>query len=215
MAARARDSKGRFVKRQPLQKTVNNENDFHHEVLTTYNRIADGGEEYTIEDARRSSILETWSLRVLAVVFAVFLGWLFFGCTTKKVVEYVPIEKKVTETVILTDTIVDVQLVPYKDSVSVKDSTSYLKNEYAYSYASLRNGTLHHSLGVFPLKSVPFKFAYPTRIIKDSIPYAVPGPVQYIEKNLSLLERGLMYAGVAAITALVIFAGVRIKKFLP
>ena len=43
MAARERDSKGRFVKRQPLQKTVNNENDFHHEVLTTYNRIADGG----------------------------------------------------------------------------------------------------------------------------------------------------------------------------
>ena len=155
MATRERDSKGRFVKKQQSQKANNNENDFHHEVLTTYNRIADGGEEYTIEDARRSSILETWSLRVLAVVFAVFLGWLFFGCTTKKVVEYVPIEKKVTETVTLTDTIVDVQLVPYRDSVSVKDSTSYLKNEYAYSYASLRNTS-----------SFPRCFSFKTRFVQ-------------------------------------------------
>ena len=214
MATRERDSKGRFVKKQQSQKPMNDENDFHHEVLETYNRIADGGEEYTIEDARRQSLLEVWSLRALAIIFAFFLGWLFFGCTTKRVVEYVPIEKKVTETVVLTDTVVDVHLVPYKDSVSVKDSTSYLKNEYAYSYASLRQGILHHSLGIFPLKPTPVKLQYTTKTRRDSIPYAVPGPVEYKEIPLSPLEKFFLYTGVAATAALVIFSGIRIMKLI-
>ena len=211
MATRERDSRGRFVKKT-APKTNNDENDFRHKVLETYNRMADGGEEYTIEDARRHSLLEVWSLRALAIIFAVFLGYLFFGCTTQRIVEYVPVERKVMETVVLTDTIVDVRLVPYRDSVSVKDSTSYLENEYAYSHASLRGGLLHHSLGVFPDKPVPFKFFYPTITIRDSIPYAVPGPVQYVEKELSPLERSLIYTGVAAIAALVVILGLRIKK---
>ena len=214
MATRERDSKGRFVKKTAAPKINNDENDFRHEVLETYNRMADGGEEYTIEDARRHSLLEAWSLRVLAIIFAVFLGWLFFGCTTQRIVEYVPVERKVTEIVTLTDTVMDIRLVPYRDSVFVKDSTSYLENEYAYSHASLRGGMLYHSLGVFPGKTIPFKFSYPTITIRDSIPYAVPGPVQYIEKELSPLERGLMYTGVAAIATLVILLGLRIRRIV-
>lgn len=215
MAARERDSRGRFVKKQPPKKPNNDENDFHHEVLETYNRIADGGAEYTIEDARRHSLLEAWSLRVLAVVFLFFLCWLFFGCSTRRTIEYIPVEKKVTETVVLTDTVVDILLVPYRDSVSVKDSTSYLENEYAYSHASLRQGMLHHSLGIFPLKSSPVKVQNVTKTRRDSIPYAVPGPVEYKEKSLSPVEKFFLYTGVAATAALVILAVVRIRRLFP
>lgn len=204
MATRERDSKGRFVKKQP-QEVHNNENDVCHDMLRTYNRLADGGEEYGIEEARKHSLMEVWALRGLVVVFLCFLLWLVFGCTTKRVVEYVPMEKKVTETVVLTDTVVQVQLVPYKDSVSVKDSASYLENAYAYSHASVCGGTLNHSLGVFPQKPVPVKTVYVTKILIDSIPYAVPGPVQYVDKKMSLKECILLWGGVFVMIIITLF----------
>ena len=202
------------MKRQHTHEAHNNENDFHHEILRTYNRLADGGKEYTIEDARRRAVLELWSLRVLAIVFLLFLGWLLVGCSTKKVVEYVPVEKKTVETVVLKDTVLQIQLVPYKDSVSVRDSASYLENPYAYSRASVRNGMLSHTLGIFPLKSFDYGLKIPFRFIRDSIPYPVPGPVQYVEKPLSAVEKTLMGAGMLAIGGGIMCGVFALRRFV-
>ena len=68
------------------------------------------------------------------------------GCKTK----YVPVETKVTETVEYHDTTVTEKLVPYKESVAVKDTISFLSNPYAYSEARWNNGILHHTLGIYP-----------------------------------------------------------------
>lgn len=212
--ARERDAKGRFVKKQKPCEAHNDENDFHHEILRTYNRLADGGKEYTIEDARRKAVWQQWSLRALALIFVVFLGWLLLGCSTKKVVEYIPVEKKTVETVVLTDTLLQVQLIPYKDSVSVKDSTSYLENPYAYSRASITDGKLNHSLGIFPLKPIPYTFQMPVKIIRDSIPYAVPGPTQYIERELTKIEKIIMGVGLLTIGGGVVYGSFKLKNLV-
>ena len=54
---------------------------------------------------------------------------LIFSCKTR----YVPVEIKTTETVEVHDTTITERLVPYKDSIAVRDTTSFLSNPYAYS----------------------------------------------------------------------------------
>lgn len=69
------------------------------------------------------------------------------ACTSTK---YVPVETKVTETVEVHDTTITEKLVTYRDSVAVRDTSSFLSNPYAYSWAVWNNGILHHSLGIWP-----------------------------------------------------------------
>lgn len=77
---RERDSKGRFVKRRPA--TTVDENDSIHQLTREFNRIADGGHEPTIEDARREELLVQFSLHALGVAFALFLLYLLLrGCS--------------------------------------------------------------------------------------------------------------------------------------
>ena len=53
---------------------------------------------------------------------------LLTGCKTK----YVPIETIKIQKEIIRDTIVQVELVPYRDTVSILDTVSHLENKYAY-----------------------------------------------------------------------------------
>lgn len=212
--ARERDAKGRFVKKQKSCEAHNDENDFHHEMLRTYNRLADGGKEYTIEDARRKAVWQQWSLRALALIFVVFLGWLLVSCGVKKEIQYIPVEKKTVETVVLTDTVIDIQLVPYKDSIAVRDTASYLENSYAYSRASWKGGMLYHSLGIFPLKPFRQNLQIPVTIIRDSIPYAVPGPTQYVERELTKIEKIIMGVGLLTIGGGVVYGSFKLKNFI-
>jgi len=88
------------------------------------------------------------------------------GCKTK----YVPVETKVTETVEYHDTTVTEKLVPYKESVAVKDTISFLSNPYAYSEARWNNGILHHTLGIYPEAVIIIKvpqYLDRTRIIEN------------------------------------------------
>ena len=48
------------------------------------------------------------------------------------------------------DTTITERLVPYKDSIAVRDTTSFLSNPYAYSWARYSGGILQHSLGIWP-----------------------------------------------------------------
>jgi hypothetical protein len=93
---------------------------------------------------------------------------LLTGCKTK----YVPIETIKIQKEIIRDTIVQVELVPYKDTVSILDTVSHLENKYAYSDAEFSTGRLNHSLSIKPIK-IPTKVQYVDRIRVDSIPYKV------------------------------------------
>lgn len=208
---RERDARGRFVKRT---KPMNDENDFHHQTLRTYNRIADGGHEYDIEDARKREVWMNRSMKALWVILIGFLAWLLVGCKTKRTVEYVPVEKKVTRTVIVRDTIVDIQLIPSHDSVATRDSCSHLENAYAYSDAHISGGVLHHTLGTKAQTGMKAKVEKIIITRTDSIPYPVPGPTQYIEREFKSWEKLLM--GVGAVTLLAAFGFVnrRLKKLI-
>lgn len=89
--------------------------------------------------------------------------FLFSGCRTK----YIPVPVESTDSIVIRDTIIDVQLVPYSDSVIVvpeptkRDSVaSFLYNPYAWSWAQWMNGRLHHSLNIWPNKLNPIRVPY-------------------------------------------------------
>lgn len=214
---RERDERGRFVRKtEAAQQLRNDENDFHHQVLRTYNRLADGGKEPTLQEVRKECRLQQASLRCLAAIFALFLLWLLLtGCRAQKHVEYYPypVEKVVTKTVTVKDTLIEVQLVPYRDSITTPDTTSYLQNPYAESRATVSGGLLRHSLNIKPGVKAKDTLQTITIVQHDSIPYPqpVPGPVQYIERPLSGIEKVLMFFGVVAVVTLLVGVGAWIK----
>jgi hypothetical protein len=85
---------------------------------------------------------------------------------------YVPVETIKIQKEIIRDTIVQVELVPYKDTVSILDTVSHLENKYAYSDAEFSTGRLNHSLSIKPIK-IPTKVQYIEHTRVDSIPYKV------------------------------------------
>lgn len=93
---------------------------------------------------------------------------LLTGCKTK----YVPIETIKVQKEIIRDTVVQVELVPYRDTVSILDTVSHLENKYAYSDAEFSSGRLNHSLAIKEVK-IPTKIQYIEHTRVDSIPYKV------------------------------------------
>ena len=124
--------------------------------------------------------------------------------------------KTVEVQTIVRDTIVETELVEYYTERETRDTSSYLTNPFAFSQATVTNGTLTHSLGIHPDATVKQKLPVTERIVTivDSIPYPVPvpGPTEYIEHEPSPIERTLMWAGAIAIIAAAAWAVVTLKK---
>jgi len=149
------------------------------------------------------------------VIISLFLvGILFGGCRTK----YVPVPVETTDSIIIRDTILDVQLVPYRDSTTVTpnaatpdSAASFLYNPYAYSWARWFNGKLHHSLGIWPNRKTPITvpyFYYRTQRVE------VPQIVE-VEKELTRWQRiklevgGLAIGGcIVLMTVFIIYIGI-------
>lgn len=134
-------------------------------------------------------------MRKLIKAFAIIMlvSFSFAGCRTK----YIPVEIKITDSISIHDTTFNEKLIPYRDSVSVKDTSSFLSNPYAYSWAVWDNGILHHSLGIWPnsvlVVRVPY---YMERIKRIEIPK--PYPVEkiiYVDKELNWWQSVFMWSG--------------------
>ena len=122
-------------------------------------------------------------------------------------VRYVPVETvRVDSTVVhdtlmgiqLHDTLMGIQLVPYKDSIATRDTSSFLSNPYAYSWAKWSGGTLYHSLGIFPFVTTQVKVPY---FIERYITITKPEIVK-VEKELSKWQQFKLDVGGAAIFGL-------------
>jgi len=116
------------------------------------------------------------------------------GCKTKTI--YVPVKQTSVETVKLRDTIIEVRLEYYRDTVITPDTISFLANPYGFSWAETKEGKLHHSLtswkdSLFRLKTY---YIEKTRIDSIPAPYAVEVPVN-ITKSLSWWEKVRMRIG--------------------
>lgn len=131
------------------------------------------------------------------------------SCRTK----YVPVELKTTETVTLRDTTVCIQLVPYKDSVSVKADSSYLSNPYAYSWARVgEDGMLYHSLGIIPQAAAEGKIMFIDKVITKEIGVPVE-VIKEVPKKLNSWERFVMGCGYGLIILLLVFVFIWFRRF--
>lgn len=176
--------------------------------VRAWNYIADGGEVCSGDFDPRNNPDDRRKL-IFGIIMALALCLLFilFGGCTRRV--YVPVERTKTVTEILKDTIVEIKLEVEYDTAMIqyqKDTTSYLSNKYAYSFASIQNGVLGHSIGIFPKAFIKDTIPVKTIIIQDSIPYPVKVEV---EKKLTLwqkikIEYGGFTMGATAALALVI-----------
>lgn len=175
-----------------------------------WNRLADGGEicsggfdPKNDPDDRKKLLLFTLGAILFILTFV-----LFSGCS-KRV--YIPMEHSTTVTEVMVDTVVEISVKEVHDTVTIqtrgKDTLSYLSNDLAYSFASIENGVLGHSLGIMPGTKLQESFKIKHVIIRDSIPY--PLPVE-VEKKLTWwqnfkIEYGGFAMGLA--TALLLMFG--------
>lgn len=96
-------------------------------------------------------------------------------------VKYVPVETVRVDSTVIRDTVMEVQLAPYRDSVATRDTASFLSNPYAYSWARWSGGLLQHSLGIWPLATTQVKVPY---FIDRYVTITKPQVVE-VEKELS------------------------------
>lgn len=95
---------------------------------------------------------------------------ILFGCTKTL---YIPVETVRTRVEVVRDTVIDVKLVPIRDSVSTLDTFSLLSNKYAYSSASFVRGRLNHSLVIKDVK-IPIEIKYVETTIHDTASIVIP-----------------------------------------
>lgn len=113
----------------------------------------------------------------ITLIFLLFLG----SCKTK--IQYVPVKELEFHNVYFRDTTIKTILIPYRDSTTVKDTSSYLKNKYADSWAIWNNGFLSHSLNIFP-DTIPINL----QIQEVEILREVEIPIE-IEKKLTKWQK--------------------------
>lgn len=149
------------------------------------------------------------------LVYIVFLALTVYSCRTRTV--YMPVETKVLDSVIFHDTTFQEKLIPYKDSVSVADTTSFLRNPYAYSYASFSNGILNHSLGIYPHATVTVKMPYfieKIRRIEVPKPYPVEGELSWWEKFKINYGGASISINLTCVLFVIVWLPIKIRKKL-
>lgn len=136
-----------------------------------------------------------------------FVLWGLMSCSRT---QYVPVETVCIDSISVRDTTYLTQLVPYRDSVQVADTVSYLSNEYAYSWARWQEGRLHHSLGIWPFATIRVQVPYYiNRYVYRSEPQIVE-----VEKKLTRWQRIKIEIGGLAIGTLLALIVYQLIVFL-
>lgn len=173
-----------------------------------YNRLADGGEicsggfdPKNDPDDRRKLWLVTLAAAAFIIMFVIFSS-----CTRQV---YIPVERSTTRYVTVRDTVVEISLEEVHDTTTVGitsgDTLSYLHNGHSYSYASILDGKLGHSLGTLPGAKVRDSVKVIHTHTVDSISYPVRVEV---EKKLSMWQSLKMEYGGFAMGAAAALAGI-------
>ena len=143
------------------------------------------------------------------IYLVIVIGLLIYalsGCGRS--VQYVPVETVRIDSISVRDTTYLTQLVPYRDSVQVADTVSYLSNEYAYSWARWQDGRLHHSLGIWPFATIRVQVPY----YIDRYVYRSEPQIVEVEKKLSRWQKIKLEIGglaIGALLALIVYLIVR------
>lgn len=215
--SRPRDERGRFIKKADAEAALEKELT-NQEYLRTYNLVADG-EEPSEEKVREEDIIKEFVTRAVvalgAFIVLLLAMWLLQGCSSQEKATYIPVVRTIEVQTIVRDTIIETELVEYYSERETRDTASYLTNPFAYSQATVTNGTLTHSLGIHPDATVKRPVQIVERVVRDSVPYAVPvpGPTEYVEIGPSPFERALMGIGAITLVLAAAWAALRLKRF--
>jgi len=152
---------------------------------------------------------------IAIVILLIILAFFTSNCTRRV---YVPVEKTITETQVLRDTVIKLKLDVLHDTITTKDTISYLRNKYATSWAKWSSGKLSHSLAT-NTESEPettVKYIDRIRTIEIPKPYEVlRTDTIYKNKPMGWFKTTRMHIGdtasILGITALIIWL---IKKRL-
>lgn len=128
---------------------------------------------------------------------------------------YIPVETIKIEKEIIRDTIIFEKLVPYRDSVRVKDTFNRLENKYAYSVAFFSGGFLTHVLSIKDTV-IPVKTKYIEKIRIDTITKPVTVEkivkVNYITKWQKFRLQALNWL-IGVIVLFLLYKGAKFLKF--
>ena len=121
------------------------------------------------------------------IVVAVLTVVILLSCKTRQIPVF--IEKTVTDSIYLVDTLVEVKLKPYYVERTTSDTISHLKSNYSSSTAKIANGELFHNLeDKDTIIKVKTKVEYRDKIIKEPVPYEVEKIVK-VEKKLNTWKK--------------------------
>lgn len=138
-----------------------------------------------------------------------FLVWVLMAGSCSRV-QYIPVETVRVDSISFRDTVFQQVLVPYRDSVTVSDTVSFLTNPYAFSWARWQNGQLSHSLSIYPFATVMVRVPY---YIDRYVRITEPKIVE-VEKKLSRWQRIKLELGGLSMGAWVICIALQIVRWL-
>lgn len=137
----------------------------------------------------------------------VFVMWGLLSCSRT---QYIPVESVRIDSISIKDTVFQERLVPYRDSVTVADTASFLTNPYAYSRAVWSSGRLHHVLGIWPQATVRVQVPY----YVDRYVYRSEPQIIEVEKKLTRWQRIKLQAGGYAVGAVLIGMALIIVRWM-
>lgn len=121
------------------------------------------------------------------IAIAILTVVTLLGCKTRQIPVF--IEKTVTDSIYLVDTLVEVKLEPYVVERYTSDTISHLETKYSSSTAKIANGELFHNLeDKDTIIKVKTKVEYRDKIIKEPVPYEVEKIVK-VEKKLNAWQK--------------------------
>ena len=161
---------------------------FAHDDCDDFEPVNDCNERHPQPPRRLTVII--WYLELIAV--AAILGWLLMGCTTTR---YVPVEHHTTDTVYQSKLQRD--SIWLHDSIHVTERGDTIRIERWHTKYIERE--VHDTLYRAKTDSIP-------------VPYEV---VKEVPRKKSKFEIVVFTIGIIAIMGLIIFIGMKLKKFLP
>ena len=145
-------------------------------------------------------------VQIISCVVLLIVG----SCRSPK---YIPVEVTSTDSVVVHDTLIQTELVPYRDSVSVLPSVgdttaaSFLSNPYAFSWARWDGRSLQQSLSIWPGNVLTIRIPYYIdRVRRIEVPKVVE-----VEKPLTRWQKfkmefgGISFGACIGLTAILLW----------
>lgn len=137
---------------------------------------------------------------IMAVITFVLIIFAFTGCKTTYIPQ--PEYHEIHDTIIRKE-VVEKEVIK---EVTVRDSVSFLvKGD------TVRIERWHYERDYKTEKALQAKIDSLTHIERDSVPYPVPGPTQYVERPLKGWQKVLMWCGAIGIILIIIYIIIRIR----